>query len=331
MIQIIGKVKMHENKPKLIEEVINYLRLKHYSIRTEEAYVNWIKRFIIYHNKRNPIEMGDKEIREYLTKLAVKDKVAASTQNQALCAIIFLYKEVLKKKVGELENMIWSSRPKKLPVVFSKDEVRKVLNNLKGTDWIISNILYGAGLRLIECLRLRIQDIDFTYNQIIVRNGKGDKDRITILPEIVKSVLKEKIKDVQIQHQEDLEKGYGKVYLPFALEKKYPNTNKEIGWQYLFPADKFSEDPIGGVIRRHHISESVIQKAVKTAIGKAGIKKSAGCHTFRHSFATHLLESGTDIRTIQELLGHESLNTTMIYTHIINKGAFGVMSPVDTL
>ncbi|MBK8946434.1 MAG: integron integrase [Ignavibacteriae bacterium] len=322
---------MQEKKPKLIEEVINYLRLKHYSIRTEEAYINWIKRFIIFHNKRHPLEMGDKEIREFLTKLAVKDKVAASTQNQALCAIIFLYKEVLKKKVGELEEMVWSSKPKKLPVVFSKDEVRAVLKNLNGIDWIVSNILYGAGLRLIECLRLRVQDIDFSLNQIIVRNGKGDKDRITILPEIVKSALKERIKEIQIQHKEDLEKGYGKVYLPFALEKKYPNANTEIGWQYLFPADKLSEDPRSGVIRRHHLGESAIQKAVKTAMGKAGIKKSAGCHTFRHSFATHLLDRGIDIRTIQELLGHESLNTTMIYTHIINKGAFGIMSPVDTL
>ncbi len=222
---------MQEKKPKLIEEVINYLRLKHYSIRTEEAYINWIKRFIIFHNKRHPLEMGDKEIREFLTKLAVKDKVAASTQNQALCAIIFLYKEVLKKKVGELEEMVWSSKPKKLPVVFSKDEVRAVLKNLNGIDWIVINILYGAGLRLIECLRLRVQDIDFSLNQIIVRNGKGDKDRITILPEIVKSALKERIKEIQIQHKEDLERGYGKVYLPFALEKKYPNANTEIGWQ----------------------------------------------------------------------------------------------------
>lgn len=324
-------INVHKSKPKLIEEVKNYLRLKHYSIRTEEAYVNWIKRFVIYHNKRHPIEMGDKEIREYLTKLAVEDKVAASTQNQALCAIIFLYKEVLKKKVGELEDMVWSKKPKKLPVVFSKDEVKSVLNNLEGTDWIISNMLYGAGLRLIECLRLRIQDIDFSFNQINVRNGKGDKDRITILPEIVKPALKEKIKNVELQHKEDLKKGYGKVYLPFALERKYPNANKKIGWQYLFPADKLSEDPRGNLIRRHHIGESAIQKAVKTAIGKAGIRKNAGCHTFRHSFATHLLESGTDIRTIQELLGHSSLNTTMIYTHIINKGAFGIMSPVDTL
>ena len=321
---------MKENKPKLIEEVINYLRLKHYSIRTEEAYVNWIKRFIIYHNKKHPKEMGDKEIREFLTKLAVKDKVAASTQNQALCAIIFLYKVVLKKNVGQLEGMVWSNKPKKLPVVFSKDEVRTLLKNLEGTNWIICNILYGAGLRLTECLRLRIQDINFSLNQINVRNGKGNKDRITILPEIIKPVLKEKITDVEKKHQEDLGRGYGKVYLPFALERKYPNANKEIGWQYLFPAEKLSRDPRGGVIRRHHINESIVQKAVKRAMFKAEIKKSAGCHTFRHSFATHLLERGTDIRTIQDLLGHESLNTTMIYTHIINKGAFGVLSPVDT-
>ena len=277
------------------------------------------------------MEMGEKEIKEYLTNLAVEGKVAASTQNQALCAIIFLYKEVLKKNIGALENTVWAKRPKKLPVVYTKDEVKSVLKNLKGTEWIICNLLYGAGLRLIECLRLRTQDIDFTYNQIIVRSGKGDKDRITILPDIMKEVLKARLNDVRKQHLKDLEKGYGNVYLPYALEKKYPNAMQEWGWQYVFPSGDLSVDPRSGMVRRHHLNESAIQKAVKLANKKAGIIKNAGCHTFRHSFATHLLEAGTDIRTIQELLGHSSLDTTMIYTHVTNKGAFGVRSPVDTL
>ena len=318
-------------RTKLLDQVRDELRVRHYSLRTEESYISWIRRFILFHNKQHPVEMGEKEIKEYLTNLAVEGKVASSTQNQALCAIIFLYKEVLKSKIGNLEDTIWAKKPKKLPVVYTRDEVKAVLKNLKGTEWIVCNILYGAGLRLIECLRLRTQDIDFKYNQIIIRSGKGDKDRVTILPVIVKEILKARLNDVKKQHLKDLEKGYGNVYMPYALEKKYPNASKEFGWQYLFPSENLSTDPISGIIRRHHLDESPIQKAVKLANKKAGIIKNAGCHTLRHSFATHLLEAGTDIRTIQELLGHESLNTTMIYTHVINKGAFGVRSPVDTL
>lgn len=318
-------------QPRLLDQVRACLRVKHYSKRTEEAYINWIKRFIIFHNKKHPNEMGEKEIKEYLTSLAVEGKVAASTQNQALCAIIFLYKEVLKKKIGNLEDIIWAKKPKKLPVVYTRDEVKTVLKNLTGTEWIICNILYGAGLRLIECLRLRTQDIDFTYNQIIIRSGKGDKDRVTILPDIIKEVLKARLNDVKKQHLKDLEKGNGSVYLPYALEKKYPNASKEWGWQYVFPSGDLSMDPRSGITRRHHLNESAIQKAIKLANRKAGIIKNAGCHSLRHSFATHLLEAGTDIRTIQELLGHSSLNTTMIYTHVINKGAFGVKSPADSL
>ena len=256
--------------------------------------------------------MGEKEINQFLTDLAVKKNVAASTQNQALCSIIFLYKEVVKKKINELE-IGWSKKPKKLPVVFTKEEVKRVLNNLKGLEWLIGNLLYGAGLRLMECLSLRVQDIEFTQNQIIVRNGKGEKDRVTMLPAIVKDTLKAKLEDVRKLHLKDLSKGHGSVYLPYALERKYPNASREWGWQYIFPSDKLSNDPRSGILRRHHIDESVVQKAVREAIRKGGINKTGGCHTLRHSFATHLLESGTDIRTIQELLGHSSLETTMIY------------------
>lgn len=317
-------------KPKLLDDVRNCIRKKHYSIRTEEAYINWIKRYIIFHGKRHPIEMGEKEINQFLTYLAVQKEVAASTQNQALCSIIFLYKEVLNKKINELE-IEWSKKPKRLPVVFTKEEIKNVLNNLRGTDWLIGSLLYGAGLRLIECLSLRVQDIEFTKNQIIVRNGKGEKDRVTMLPAIVKEALKVRLEDVKELHLKDLSKGYGSVNLPYALERKYSNASKEWGWQYIFPSDKLSKDPRSGILRRHHINESNIQKAVRAAIKKAGIIKNGGCHTLRHSFATHLLEGGTDIRSIQELLGHSSLETTMIYTHVINKGPFGVKSPADTL
>ncbi len=319
-----------DKKPKLLEEVRNALRKKHYSIRTEEAYINWIKRYIIFHGKKHPLEMGEREINQYLTHLAVEEKVAASTQNLALCSIIFLYKEILKKKINVLE-IEWSKKPKKLPVVFTKEEVKKILNNLRGTEWLIGNILYGSGLRLIESLRLRVQDIEFTANQIIVRNGKGGKDRVTMLPAIVKEALRAKIEEVKKQHDKDITKGLGKVYLPYALEKKYPNADKEFKWQYVFTSEKLSKDPRSGILRRHHIDESIVQKAVREAIKKAGILKAGGCHTLRHSFATHLLESGTDIRTIQELLGHSSLETTMIYTHVINKGPFGIKSPADNL
>lgn len=325
-----GHVGYLVKQPKLLEQVRNCIRLKHYSIRTEEAYINWIKRFIIFHRKRHPIEMGEKEINEFLIHLAVKSNVAASTQNLALCSILFLYNEVLKKKINQLE-IEWSKKPKKLPVVFTKDEVKEVLNNLTGVEWLVCNLLYGAGLRLIECLRLRVQDIEFTNNQIIVRSGKGGKDRVTILPEAVKEALKAKLEDVKKLHLKDLSKGCGSVYLPFALERKYPKANKEYKWQYIFAADKLSVDPTDRKLQRHHISESVIQKAVKEAVKKAGITKLSGCHTLRHSFATHLLEAGTDIRTIQELLGHSSLETTMIYTHVINKGPYGLKSPADTL
>ena len=318
------------NKPKLLDLVKIEMRTKHYSKRTEEVYVNWIKEFVRFHHMKHPNTMGENEISKYLNYLAVSRKVSSSTQNQALCSIIFLYKHVLKINVGEFD-IVWAKKPKKLPVVLTKEEVKQILVNLKGTTWIVGNILYGSGLRLLECLRIRVQDIDFTNNQIIIRNGKGGKDRVSMLPFLVKDALKAKLEDVKKLHLKDLSKGYGDVYLPYALGRKYPNASKELKWQYIFPSDKLSLDPVSGVLRRHHLNESIIQKAVKEAIKKAGINKTAGCHTLRHSFATHLLENGTDIRTIQELLGHSSIDTTMIYTHVINQGPFGIKSPADNL
>lgn len=320
-----------EKKPKLLQQVRDTLRAKHYSYKTEKAYVHWIKRFILFHNKRHPTEMGEKEIREFINHLAVKENVSASTQNQALCAIIFLYKHVLKKDIGDLGEIVWAKKPRRIPVVFTKKEAKAVLDHLTGRNWIMANLLYGAGLRLSECLQLRVKDIDFEYNQITVRNSKGNKDRVTVLPEIIKKPLLEHLKRVKKLHEEDLQNGFGAVYLPYALERKYPNAAKEWGWQYVFPATQISKDPITGIRRRHHIYETVLQKAVKQAIQKAGISKHASCHTFRHSFATHLIQDGHDIRTVQELMGHEDISTTQIYTHVIKKGGLGVTSPADKL
>ena len=275
--------------------------------------------------------MGEKEVNRFLTHLAVNEKVAASTQNQALCAILFLYKHVLNRELGDFGKIVWSKKPKRLPVVFTREEVKAVLSHLSGTNWIMAMLLYGSGLRVTECLSLRVKDIDFGYNQIVVRDSKGEKYRITILPENVKKPLKEHLEKVKKIHQVDLKAGYGTVYLPHALKRKYPNANREWGWQYVFPASKLSVDPRSGIRRRHHLHETVLQRAVKAAIRKAGITKHASCHTFRHSFATHLLEAGYDIRTVQELLGHKDVRTTMIYTQVLNKGDLGVRSPADFL
>ena len=319
-----------ETRPKLLDQVRSVLRTKHYSLRTEEAYIGWIKRFILFNNKKHPMEMGEQEINRFLTHLAVNDHVSASTQNQALCAIVFLYKHVLKQKLGDFgEELVWAKKPKKLPVVFTKEEAKAVLSHLSGTYWIMAMLLYGSGLRLMECIRLRIQDVDFGYNQIIVRDGKGEKDRVTMLAEKVKVPLQDHLVKVKKLHKADLKAGYGTVHLPYALERKYPNANREWCWQYVFPAHEISTDPRTGIRQRHHIHESVLRRAVKIAIRNTGIAKHAGCHTFRHSFATHLLKDGYDIRTVQELLGHKSVNTTMVYTHIINKGGLGVKSPAD--
>ena len=317
------------SKTKLLDQVRYILRTKHYSLNTEKSYINWIKRFILFHNKRHPKEMGEKEINEFLTHLAVKEKVSASTQNQALCAIIFLYKQVLKIDIGELGNVIWAKKPDRVPVVYTRREAKDVLNQLTGMNWLMGMLLYGAGLRLKECLQLRVQDIDFEYKQITVHDAKGAKDRVTPLPERIIEPLKQHLKYVKELHEKDLKDGYTSVYLPYALERKYPNAGKELGWKFLFPATQISIDPQSGIKRRHHIYGTVLQKAVKQAIRKAGITKHASCHTFRHSFATHLLESGYDIRTVQELLGHKNVKTTMIYTHVLSKGGLGVKSPAD--
>lgn len=320
-----------QKKPKLLDQVSAVIRCKHYSIRTEHAYIDWIKRFIFFHGKRHPAEMGEKEIADFLSYLAVKRKVAASTQNQALCAIVFLYRHVLQKELGDFDNLIRAKKPTKLPVVFTRDEVKKILTQLVGHNWLMGQLLYGAGLRLMECVRLRVKDIDFGYNQIVVRDGKGHKDRVTMLPGIVIDNLRTHLAKVKIIHDRDLKDGYGTVYLPYALEKKYRNANRSWAWQYIFPASRRSVDPRSGLERRHHISESVIQRAVKEAIRKGNIQKHGNCHALRHSFATHLLESGYDIRTVQELLGHKDVSTTMIYTHVLNRGGKGVQSPGDAL
>ena len=303
----------------VMQQVREAIRVRHYSYRTEQAYIGWIERFIRFNHEQHPEELSEKEIGKFLTHLAVRENVAASTQNQALCALIFLYKVVLKIEIGEIEGLIWAKNSRKIPVVFTREEAGKVIEQLDGDYKLMVLLLYGAGLRLIECLRLRLQDIDFGYNQIIVRNGKGEKDRLTILPESIEISLKEHLNKIKKMHNKDLKNGYGQVYLPYALEKKYPNANNEWRWQYIFPSGQFSKDPRSGEIRRHHLHESVLQRVVKNAICKARIHKQAGCHTFRHSFATHLLEQGYDIRTVQELLGHGDLRTTMIYTHVIKK------------
>ncbi len=275
--------------------------------------------------------MGEKEIASFLSYLAVDKKVAASTQNQALCAIVFLYRHVLQKELGNFENLIRAKKPSKLPVVFNREEVKKILLQLEGQNWLMGQLLYGAGLRLMECVRLRVKDIDFGYKQITVRSGKGNKDRVTILPEIIVDTLLRHLEKCKLMHNKDLQEGFGTVFLPYALERKYKNANKSWGWQYVFPSSKRSIDPRTGAERRHHVSESVIQRAVKKGLRGANIYKQGNCHSMRHSFATHLLESGYDIRTVQELLGHKDVNTTMIYTHVLNRGGKGVQSPGDAL
>jgi integron integrase len=318
-------------KPKLLDQVRQAIRTRHYSYRTEKAYVHWIKRYIFFHNKRHPQNMGEAEIAQFLSSLASDGHVSASTQNQALNALLFLYREILKKDIGYVNGVVRAKRPHRLPVVLTRQEVRSILGVLDNSDWIMAMLLYGAGLRLMECLRLRVKDIDFTSNQILVRAGKGDKDRHTMLPTAVKEPLAKHLEVIKRQHQHDLDRGLGRVALPNALERKYPNAGKEWGWQWVFPATSHYVDRVTGEKRRHHLHESVLQKAVKEAVHKAGIAKPASPHTFRHSFATHLLEDGYDIRTVQELLGHRDVSTTMIYTHVLNRGGKGVFSPADRL
>lgn len=319
-----------DSKPvKLMDQVRHKIRMKHYSIRTEEAYVSWIKRFILFHNKRHPKELRKTEIEAFLTYLAVKRGVSASTQNQAFNALIFLYHQVLEIELVENIQALRAKQPERLPVVLSPAEAFSVIDALTGITQLVIKLIYGSGMRGIECVRLRVKDIDFERNEIMVRRGKGEKDRATILPCELKSGLSEHLKYVKIMHKNDLSSGFGAVYLPYALSRKSPNANKEWGWQYVFPSYKKSVDPRSGVERRHHFHLNSINKNLKTAARLTGIKKQISTHVFRHSFATHLLENGYDIRTIQELLGHKDVKTTQIYTHVLNRGGMAVRSPLD--
>ena len=315
--------------PKLLEQVVARLRVKHYSLRTEQIYVDWIKRFVWFHGKRHPRDMGTAEIEAFLSNLAVARGVSASTQNQAKSALLFLYKEVFQIELPWLENVTQAKAPKRLPVVMTQNEVRAVLAHMDGTVWLICSLLYGSGLRIMECLRLRVKDVDFERCEILVREGKGFKDRVTMLPASLVQPLQQQLERVKTLHDEDLLKGYGDVFMPMALDAKYPKAGKSWNWQYIFPSRNLSVDPRSGVVRRHHSDEKVIQRAVKKAVTAAEITKLATPHTLRHSFATHLLQSGYDIRTVQELLGHSDVSTTMIYTHVLNKGGKGVVSPLD--
>jgi integron integrase len=317
------------DKPKLLDQVRDVIRRKHYSIRTEQAYIDWIKRFIIYHGKRHPGEMAEEEVAEFLTHLARDLNVAVSTQNQALSALLFLYKEVLKHEIGWLQKVERAKKPPKLPVVLSRAEVKQIFGHLHGVPKLMAGLLYGSGLRLMECVRLRIKDIDFELAQITVRDAKGGKDRITMLPLNVSEPLRRHLLRVKAQHEQDLEDGFGSVHLPFALARKTPKAAREWPWQYAFPSSRLSVDPRNGEKRRHHIAEGLLQSALKRAVDAAGIVKRANCHSLRHSFATHLLTKGYDIRTVQELLGHKDVSTTMIYTHVLNKPGVGVKSPLD--
>ncbi len=317
-------------KPKkLLDQLRDTIRLKHYSYSTEKTYVHWARRYILYHNKRHPAEMGAAEIEAFLTYLAKEGYVSSSTQNQALNALLFLYRNVLQIDLPVPLHALRAKRSEHLPTVLSKDEVARVLAGMQGLHQLMAKLLYGCGLRLMECLRLRVKDIDFEQSQIIVREGKGEKDRATMLPASLIQPLRNQITFVKNQHERDLAQGYGSVELPFALARKYPTADKELGWQYLFPSERLSTDPRSGIVRHHHLDPSGLQRAVKAAAKLARIDKPVSPHTFRHCFATHLLEAGYDIRTVQELLGHKDVKTTMIYTHVLNRGPKAVRSPLD--
>jgi integron integrase len=317
---------------RLLDQVRDAIRLRHYSIRTEDAYVQWIRRYILFHGKRHPSSMGADEVNAFLTHLAVDGDVAASTQGQALSALLFLYRHVLQEPLPWLEDVVRARKPKKLPVVLTREEVRRIMTEMTGPARLVVSLLYGSGLRLLEGLRLRVKDVDVPARLIVVRDGKGEKDRRTMLPPSLNEPLQEHLRGVRSLHERDLAEGYGRVWLPHALARKYQNAETEWAWQYVFPAAGRSVDPRSGMVRRHHLEDSGIQKAVRTALRRSGVEKPAVCHTFRHSFATHLLEDGYDIRTIQELMGHADVRTTMIYTHVLNQaGGRGVRSPLESL
>ncbi|MDP3816144.1 integron integrase [Pseudomonas sp.] len=320
---------MDDGKPKLLEQLRQQIRVRNYSIRTETVYAEWAKRFIRFHRYRHPTEMGAAEIEAFLTHLAVARNVSASTQNQALAALLFLYKEVLKLELPWLEGIVRAKKPKHLPVVLTREEVGAVLGQLDGVRWIVASLLYGSGLRLLEALRLRVKDVDFARGEVLVRDGKGQKDRVTMLPQRLLLPLQQHLRKAELLHQQDLAEGFGRANLPFALARKYPHAAAEWGWQFVFPSVNRSVDPRSKGIFRHHLHEKTIQRAVREAVRRAGLIKHATPHTLRHSFATHLLESGQDIRTVQELLGHSDVKTTMIYTHVLNRGGFAVLSPLD--
>ena len=320
---------MEEDKPRLLDQVRQQIRLRNYSIRTETVYAEWVKRYIRFHKYRHPLEMGAVEVEAFLTHLAVVRNVAAATQNQALAALLFLYKEVLKVELPWLEGVVRAKKPTHLPVVLTREEVARVLAEMSGVPALVANLLYGSGLRLMEALRLRVKDMEFSRGEILVRDGKGQKDRVTMLPRSVVVGLQQQLLAVSALHQDDLAEGFGLANLPFALARKYPNAAAEWGWQFVFPSGNRSQDPRGSGIYRHHLHEKTIQRAVREAVRRAGVIKPATPHTFRHSFATHLLEAGQDIRTVQELLGHADVKTTQIYTHVLNRGGLGVISPLD--
>lgn len=318
-------------KPRLMDQVRDALRVRHYSYRTEQAYLGWIRRYIIFHGKRHPSGLGADEVRQFLTWLARDRNVSASTQSQALASILFLYRQTLGVDLPWVENVVRARKPRHLPVVMTRDEVRQVLGELKGEYRLVACLLYGSGLRLMEALRLRVKDLDLDRCTLVVRNGKGAKDRVSVIPASLQQPLRRQLERVALMHQEALARGYGGVELPFALERKYPRAHLELAWQYVFPMAKPSRDPRSGAWRRHHMLEDTLQRQVKEAVRRAGINKPASSHTFRHSFATHMLESGSDIRTVQELLGHASVRTTEIYTHVLNRGGLAVRSPLDGL
>jgi integron integrase len=315
----------------LMEAVRQTIRLNHYSFETEKSYCNWIKRFILFHGKRHPLELGAKEIEKYLSHLASDRHVAASTQNQALSALLFLYQKVLDQNLPWLEDIVRAKRPVRVPIVLTRGEVARILGAMHDQHWLIASLLYGSGLRLIECLRLRVQDLDPEYLQITIRDGKGSKDRLTMLPEKLLPHVNRQLEQVRSIHEHDLKAGRPGVSVPYAIDRKYVKAPTQWAWQYLFPSENYAYIQFHGEKRRHHLHPSSMQRAVKLAVRKTGITKRASCHTFRHSFATHLLESGYDIRTVQELLGHSNLNTTMVYTHVIKRGGHAVRSPFDSI
>ena len=329
--QCNGPIPAHEPlaKPRLLHEVRNRLRLKHYSLQTEKAYLYWIRRYIHANGRRHPRELDGAVVERFLSRLATEDNVASSTQNQALSALLFLYREVLGIRLPWMENMVRAKRQRRLPVVLSKGETAAVLRHLSGREAVMAGLLYGSGLRLMECVRLRIKDVDFSRSEITVREGKGGKDRKTVLPASLRDALRLQIETAMLVHAGDLEAGFGEVWLPHALARKYPRAARLAAWQYVFPASRRSIDPRDARVRRHHIDEKILQRAVSSAARAAGIDKPVSPHTLRHCFATHLLESGSDIRTVQELLGHKDLATTQIYTHVLNRGAGAVLSPLD--